>query len=83
MRGNVAASAGVDPRNPGIVLPIVEIQGVATSAAYARETARRATQALLAYVEQEQCGRQDRPAAGSSFVSSMTRRRRHLSWGGA
>lgn len=54
LRGAIAASAGVDPRNPGIVLPIVEIQGLAPSPADARETARRATQALLAYVAQEQ-----------------------------
>jgi hypothetical protein len=52
--GTVNASAGVDPRNPGIVLPIVEIQGLASSAADARETTRRATQALLAYVREEQ-----------------------------
>lgn len=54
LRGTVGASAGVDPRNPGIVLPIVEIQGLATTATDARDTAARATRALLDYVRQEQ-----------------------------
>ena len=54
LRGTIRATAGVDPRNPGIVLPIVEIQGLAGTAAAARETTQRATQALLAYVRQEQ-----------------------------
>ena len=52
--GTVNASAGVDPRNPGIVLPIVEIQGLASSPAAAHDTTSRATQALLAYVREEQ-----------------------------
>lgn len=60
--GTVGASAGVDPRNPGIVLPIVEIQGLATSPVDARETARRATRALLAYVAQEQAAAEIAPS---------------------
>jgi len=60
--GKVSASAGVDPRNPGIVLPIVEIQGVAASAGQARTTAARATRALTAYVKQEQAANKIAPS---------------------
>jgi hypothetical protein len=54
LQGSVGAAAGTDPRNPGIVLPLVEIQGIAATADAARTTAARATSALVGYVEQEQ-----------------------------
>jgi hypothetical protein len=52
--GTISASAGVDQKNPGIVLPIVEIQGLAATAEGARATVARATRALVVYVEQQQ-----------------------------
>jgi hypothetical protein len=58
----VSATAGTDPRNPGIVLPLVEIQAVADGGVAARETARRATRALLRYVEREQNANEIEPS---------------------
>lgn len=54
LRGEIAASVGTDPRNPGIALPLVEITGVAALPADARATAGRAMRALVSYVEREQ-----------------------------
>ena len=54
LRGSVSATAGTDPRNPGIILPLVEIQALAPTADGAQDTAARATNALLAYVKRQQ-----------------------------
>jgi hypothetical protein len=62
LAGSVSATAGTDPRNPGIVLPLVEIQAVADGGVAARETARRATRALLRYVEREQNANEIEPS---------------------
>jgi len=62
LEGKVSASAGVDARNPGIVLPIVEIHGLAASAGQAQATAARATRALAAYVKQEQAANKIAPS---------------------
>lgn len=62
LRGSVSATAGTDPRNPGIILPLVELQAVAADPAGAQETAGRAMRALLAYVEREQRANQIDPS---------------------
>ena len=54
--GTVSASPGTDPTNPGVILPLVEIRGFATTAADAKATAARATRALVDYVRQQQAG---------------------------
>ena len=54
LQGAVSAAPAVDPRNPGIFLPLVEIQGLATTSSGARTTAARATEALRTYVKEEQ-----------------------------
>lgn len=53
-RGSVNASAGVDSRNPGIVLPLVEIQGTGTTAQTAQQASTWATRSLIAYIAQQQ-----------------------------
>lgn len=54
LKGSVSADAATDARNPGIALPLVEIQGLAATARDAQELAGRATKALVSYVEREQ-----------------------------
>jgi hypothetical protein len=49
LNGQVTAETATDPRNPGIFLPLVDIQGLADTA-----SAARATRALVEYVKQEQ-----------------------------
>ena len=53
-RGSVSASAGVDVRNPGIVLPLVEIQGTGPTAKTAHNATAWATRALLGYITRQQ-----------------------------
>lgn len=52
--GTVTASPGVDARNPGIQLPLVEIQGLGATAADARAMATRSTRALIGFVSRQQ-----------------------------
>jgi hypothetical protein len=53
-RGSVSAAAGTDVRNPGIVLPLVEITGTGTTAKAAQHATTWATSALVDYVTQQQ-----------------------------
>jgi hypothetical protein len=53
-RGSVTATASVDPRNPGIVLPLVQIQGNGPTAQDARHATTWATNALLTYIRKQQ-----------------------------
>jgi hypothetical protein len=48
------ATASVDPRNPGIVLPLVQIQGNGPTAQDARHATTWATNALLTYIRKQQ-----------------------------
>lgn len=60
-RGSVNASAGVDPRNPGIVLPLVEIQGTGTSAEAAHQATTWATSSLITYIARQQAANKIAP----------------------
>ncbi len=52
--GIVLASVPSQPSNTAIALPIVQVSGVATTGNAAKQTARRATRALIAYVTNQQ-----------------------------
>jgi hypothetical protein len=54
LRGVVQASVPTQPSNPSVALPIVDVNGVATSPALARDAAHRATAALISYVTNQQ-----------------------------
>lgn len=62
LRGTVSATAGTDPRNPGIILPLVELQALSSTPEDARATADRAARALLAYVAREQRANEIQPS---------------------
>jgi hypothetical protein len=62
LNGQVTAETATDPRNPGIFLPLVDIQGLADTASAARATAARATRALVEYVKQEQVSNEIAPS---------------------
>jgi hypothetical protein len=52
--GRVSATAAVDPRNPGLVLPLVQIQGTGPTTQDAKQATNWATNALLTYIQQQQ-----------------------------
>lgn len=62
LRGSISATAGTDPRNPGIILPLVELQAIAPNAVDARETVERGARALLGYVAREQAANEIDPS---------------------
>lgn len=53
-RGSVSAAAGTDPRNPGIVLPLVDIQGTGPTSQAAQHATTWATRGLINYIAQQQ-----------------------------
>ena len=59
--GSVSAAAGTDPRNPGIILPLVEIQGTGTTAKAAQHATSWATRSLIDYIQQQQAASQIAP----------------------
>lgn len=52
--GSVSATAASDPRNPGIVLPLVQIQGTGATPQAADHATTWATNALISYVQHQQ-----------------------------
>jgi hypothetical protein len=60
-RGSVSAAAGTDVRNPGIVLPLVEITGTGQTAKAAQHATTWATRSLIDYIQQQQAANKIAP----------------------